>query len=118
MSIEGLKIAVYDFYCSDRQAVYKCGDKVRAEIGDVTILVNNAARVTGRRLLDCPDSTIENTFNVNLLGHFWVSIHREKLKYIFLHTCFVLILIHTSLINAPSYTAGKKKNYIYSKLRL
>ena len=45
-----------------------------SEVGNVSILVNNAGVVVGRKLLATPDHMIEKTFNVNLLGHFWVCI--------------------------------------------
>ncbi|XP_046581553.1 short-chain dehydrogenase/reductase family 16C member 6-like [Haliotis rubra] len=56
---------------SDRQAVYRTGEQVRQEVGDVTILINNAGVVTGKSLLESPDHMIERTFDVNLLAHFW-----------------------------------------------
>lgn len=59
------------FY-SNHDDVYKTGQKVMDEVGEVTILVNNAAVVIGRKLLDCPDQEIEKTFDVNLLAQFWV----------------------------------------------
>ncbi|WAR16146.1 RDHE2-like protein [Mya arenaria] len=43
------------------------------EVGVVDILVNNAAVVSGRSLLECPDEMIERTFDVNLLAQFWTA---------------------------------------------
>ncbi len=42
-------------------------------MGDITILVNNAGIVTGKRFLESSDSAIEKTFQVNTLAHFWVD---------------------------------------------
>lgn len=39
----------------------------------VDILINNAGIVTGKTLLQCPDSSITKTFEVNTISHFWVS---------------------------------------------
>lgn len=40
-------------------------------MGKVDILINNAGIVTCRTLLDLPDKAIENTYNVNILSHYW-----------------------------------------------
>lgn len=47
--------------------------KVKKEIGDVNILVNNAGIVSGKKLLELDDSEIERTFKVNTMAHFWVK---------------------------------------------
>ena len=52
--------------------MFATGKRVKNEVGDVTILVNNAGIVVGKKLLATPDDLIEKTFSVNLLGHFWV----------------------------------------------
>ncbi|XP_022700251.1 epidermal retinol dehydrogenase 2-like isoform X1 [Varroa jacobsoni] len=64
----------YSYVCNvaDRQVVYALSDKVRQEVGKVSIIVNNAGIVTGKRLLDIPDDSIEKTFNINVLAHYWV----------------------------------------------
>lgn len=57
----------------DRDAVYSAADKVRAEVGDPAVIVNNAGIVSGAKLLDLPDEAIRRTFEVNVLGLFWVT---------------------------------------------
>lgn len=44
-----------------------------SDLGSVDILVNNAGIVTGRKFLDCPDSMVLKTMQVNSMAHFWVS---------------------------------------------
>lgn len=56
---------------SDREAVYETASKIKQEVGEVTILINNAGIVTGKKLLDCSDALIEKTFAVNTVAHFW-----------------------------------------------
>lgn len=48
--------------------------KVKKEVGDVTILVNNAGTIYPADLLSTKDEEITKTFEVNILGHFWVSV--------------------------------------------
>ncbi|XP_025777476.1 17-beta-hydroxysteroid dehydrogenase 13 isoform X2 [Puma concolor] len=48
-------------------------NKVKKEVGDVTILVNNAGVVYPADLLSTKDEEITKTFEVNILGHFWIT---------------------------------------------
>ncbi|NXC41591.1 RDHE2 dehydrogenase, partial [Penelope pileata] len=57
--------------CSKRQEVYRAADQVKKEVGDVSILVNNAGIVTGKRFIESPDSLVEKTMEVNTMAHFW-----------------------------------------------
>ncbi|XP_041329593.1 epidermal retinol dehydrogenase 2-like [Pyrgilauda ruficollis] len=57
--------------CSKRQDVYRLADQVKKEVGDVSILINNAGIVIGKRFLDSPDSLVEKTMEVNTMAHFW-----------------------------------------------
>ncbi len=58
---------------TDRDFVRRAADRVRAEVGEVDIVVNNAGVVSGQRLLDIPDEKIERTFAVNTLALYWVT---------------------------------------------
>ncbi|XP_076349857.1 epidermal retinol dehydrogenase 2-like isoform X2 [Tachypleus tridentatus] len=64
---------VYTYFCdiSDREAVYTTAAKVKSEAGKVSILINNAGIVNGKRFLDCTDENITKTFNINTMSHFW-----------------------------------------------
>lgn len=66
---------VYTYVCDvgKRESVYSTAEKVRREVGDVDILINNAGVVSGHHLLECPDELIERTMVVNCHAHFWVS---------------------------------------------
>ncbi|KAI1889113.1 hypothetical protein AGOR_G00175730 [Albula goreensis] len=57
--------------CSKKPEVYRVADQVKREVGDVTILINNAGIVTGKKFMDAPDSLVEKTMEVNALAHFW-----------------------------------------------
>jgi all-trans-retinol dehydrogenase (NAD+) len=57
----------------DPDAVYSTADRVRREVGDPMLLVNNAGVVSGSRLLELPDDAIRRTFDVNVLALFWVT---------------------------------------------
>lgn len=54
-----------------REEIYNAARRVKAEVGDVSILVNNAGIVFGKTFLDSRDEDIVKTFDVNILAHFW-----------------------------------------------
>ncbi|XP_066088689.1 estradiol 17-beta-dehydrogenase 11-like [Saccopteryx bilineata] len=61
--------------CSNREDIYNSAEKVKAEIGDVSILINNAGVVYTSDLFATQDPQIEKTFEVNVLAHFWIGTH-------------------------------------------
>uniref|UniRef100_A0A665VQX5 Short-chain dehydrogenase/reductase 3 n=1 Tax=Echeneis naucrates TaxID=173247 RepID=A0A665VQX5_ECHNA len=69
----GVEAHAYTVDLSERRSIYQAADRVRAEVGDVSILVNNAGVVAGRRLLDCPDELLERTLLVNCHALFWMT---------------------------------------------
>jgi all-trans-retinol dehydrogenase (NAD+) len=69
----GREPAGYGCDVSDRHAVAETAARVRAEVGEVDVLVNNAGIVSGRYLVDLPDEKIERTFAVNTLALYWTT---------------------------------------------
>jgi all-trans-retinol dehydrogenase (NAD+) len=71
--LTGREPAGYGCDVSDRHAVAETAARVRAEVGEVDVLVNNAGVVSGRCLVDLPDEKIEQTFAVNTLALYWTT---------------------------------------------
>lgn len=67
----GGKAHTYTVDVSNKEILYKFGEQVRQEVGDISILVNNAGIVSGTPLLETPDNKIIKTFEVNVFSHFW-----------------------------------------------
>ncbi|XP_023996250.1 retinol dehydrogenase 10-A [Salvelinus sp. IW2-2015] len=69
------KPQVYTYVCDvgKRESVYSTAEKVRREVGNVDMLINNAGVVSGHHLLECPDELIERTMVVNCHAHFWTT---------------------------------------------
>ncbi|GBP38698.1 hypothetical protein EVAR_22347_1 [Eumeta japonica] len=65
---------VYKFECdvTQRDAVISLGDRVRREVGDVNILVNNAGIMPCRPLLQTSEKEIRSMFDVNVMGNLWM----------------------------------------------
>ncbi|XP_070798308.1 retinol dehydrogenase 10 isoform X2 [Pituophis catenifer annectens] len=66
-----LQVHTYTCDVSNRENVYKTAERVCKEVGEVSVLVNNAGVVSGHHLLECPDELIERTMMVNCHAHFW-----------------------------------------------
>ncbi|XP_049556577.1 epidermal retinol dehydrogenase 2 isoform X2 [Orcinus orca] len=64
-------VYAYTCDCSRKEEVYRVADQVKKEVGDVSILINNAGIVTGKKFLDCPDELMEKSFDVNFKAHLW-----------------------------------------------
>ncbi|XP_030632818.1 short-chain dehydrogenase/reductase 3b [Chanos chanos] len=63
------------FLCdvANREEVYKQAKVVREKVGDVTILVNNAAVVHGKSLIDSDDDALLKSQHINTMGQFWTT---------------------------------------------
>ncbi|KAK6012669.1 oxidoreductase, short chain dehydrogenase/reductase family protein [Ostertagia ostertagi] len=62
----------YTVDLKQREQIYSTADKVKAEVGKVDILINNAGIVTGK-IFDCPDELMELTMAVNTHALFYVT---------------------------------------------
>ncbi|KAM4854211.1 17-beta-hydroxysteroid dehydrogenase 13 [Thomomys bottae] len=69
----GVQVHAYVVDCSNREEIYNSVNQVKKEVGDVTIIVNNAGAIYPADLLSTKDEEITKTFEVNILGHFWVT---------------------------------------------
>ncbi|CAF2624213.1 unnamed protein product [Rotaria sp. Silwood2] len=57
---------------TNRESIYECARKVQEKFGNVTMIINNAGVVTGKPLVNCSDASIQRTFDVNVIAHFWI----------------------------------------------
>lgn len=62
----------YKVNISSPEAIHEAAEKVRREIGEPSVLINNAGVVLGKAILDCKQEKIKNMFDVNILAHFWL----------------------------------------------
>jgi len=67
----GVSTHAYTCDLSKREDVYRVMNKVKEEVGDIDILINNAGIVTGYKILQCPDELMQKTMDVNVTAHFW-----------------------------------------------
>lgn len=66
--------AVYAYQCdvSNREEVLRVAEKIKKEVGDVTILINNAGIMPCHAFLDHSSDEIKRIFEINVLAHFWM----------------------------------------------
>lgn len=77
-NMEGTSVYAYQCDVADREQVFKVAEKVKKEIGDVTILINNAGIACFRKFQDFSINEIEEVIDVNIMGHYWVSDIYDK----------------------------------------
>ena len=64
-------VSTYVVNLADRQATNQTMAAVIKQAGPITILVNNAGVVTGKRMVECADEMMELSVQVNTISHFW-----------------------------------------------
>lgn len=70
----GSRVYPYVCDCSSKENVYETAEKVKKEVGPVSILINNAGIIASvQTITESDDEDIEQTFKINTLAHFWVS---------------------------------------------
>ncbi|XP_050310618.1 short-chain dehydrogenase/reductase family 16C member 6-like [Anthonomus grandis grandis] len=65
-NVYGYKVDV-----SNRENVMQTAQKVRDQVGDVTILINNAGVMPHHSFLDHTEQEIRKIMDVNIMGNFW-----------------------------------------------
>mmetsp|Transcript_26648 Transcript_26648/g.39586 ORF Transcript_26648/g.39586 Transcript_26648/m.39586 type:complete len:307 (+) Transcript_26648:51-971(+) len=65
--------ATYKVDVTNKDEVYAVADRVRSEVGEVTVLINNAGIVSGKKIFDPEnnDAYMVKTMEVNTISHFW-----------------------------------------------
>eukprot|EP00794_Sanderia_malayensis_P015349 gene15349-16925_t len=65
----------FAYHCNlrDKHDIEPTASKVINDVGNPTILINNAGIVAGKYLMDMTDNDIEATFDVNILSQFWTT---------------------------------------------
>jgi all-trans-retinol dehydrogenase (NAD+) len=86
---KGIKVVVMDvipmtFETSKNVYYYKCditspaqiasvAAEIRKDVGEPTILINNAGVARGKNILDASEKDVRFTFDVNTLAHYWMA---------------------------------------------
>lgn len=110
--IEAADGVVHSYKCNlrDRKEISKTAEKVKEEVGEVSLLINNAGIITGKKFMDCCDEEISATIDVNILSHFWTI--KEFLPSMFQQNRGHIVSIasiagYTGLAGAVDYCSSK-----------
>ncbi|EPE25048.1 NAD(P)-binding Rossmann-fold containing protein [Glarea lozoyensis ATCC 20868] len=68
---EARGVSVYQCDVGDKEQVAKAALEIERDLGAPTVLINNAAIVNGKPLLELSAEEIDQNFRVNLLSHFY-----------------------------------------------
>ncbi|KAI0200574.1 short-chain dehydrogenase [Astrocystis sublimbata] len=70
-STEARGITYYQCDVTDRAQIARVAQEIERDLGTPTILINNAAVVTGKKLLDMNLDEVDRSLKTNLLSHFY-----------------------------------------------
>lgn len=54
--------------------VFEVVENIKNEVGDITVLVNNAGIMPSHTLLEHTKEEVETIFGINVFAHLWVRI--------------------------------------------
>jgi len=69
--MEARGFRTYAVDVTHRDAVFEAQKKIKCEVGEVDVLINNAGVVKGNSLLSLTEKQIRLTMDVNVISHFW-----------------------------------------------
>ncbi|KFM69240.1 Epidermal retinol dehydrogenase 2, partial [Stegodyphus mimosarum] len=72
LRLAGHTVFSYKVDVTNEQEVIHAANRVKQEVGDVSILINNAGVFSGQPLVNLPSHVIRRCFEVNSLAHFWM----------------------------------------------
>ena len=73
ITAQGREAFGYVVDCSKKEQIYKAAEQVRDEVGNVSVLVNNAGIVTANTIVDATEEKTDLVFRVNTMASFVVS---------------------------------------------
>ncbi len=86
LTSQGYESFAYVVDCSKKQDIYNAAQRLKEEIGNVSVLVNNAGILNDKLIIDLEDERLLQLFNVNFLSHYWVS-HNSAYRVIIIIEC-------------------------------
>ena len=84
--------------------------EVRKDVGEPTILINNAGVARGKKILDATEKDVRFTFDVNTLAHYWMAKEFVPSMVARDHGMIVTVASFAAYITAPNmvdYAASK-----------
>ncbi|KIM26278.1 hypothetical protein M408DRAFT_313662 [Serendipita vermifera MAFF 305830] len=112
---ENHNITYYKCDVSDSKQVERVAKEIKEELGEPTVIINNAGIVHGKLILDLSDEDVKQTFNVNVLAQF--NILRAFLPSLLTSKRGHIVTV-SSLLGRPGAACAQTSDYAASKAAL
>lgn len=117
---KGVKVVVMDvipmtFDAPKNVYYYKCditspsliaatATEIRKDVGEPTILINNAGVARGKNILDATEKDVRFTFDVNTLAHYWLAKEFVPSMVRHNHGMIVTVASYAAFVTVPNMT--------------
>ena len=79
-------------------------DEIRKDVGEPTILINNAGVARGKNVLDANEKDVRFTFEVNTLAHYWMAKEFVPSMVNRNHGMVVTVASYAAYVTVPNMT--------------
>ncbi|RAL66269.1 hypothetical protein DID88_005940 [Monilinia fructigena] len=84
--------------------------RIRSEVGNPTVLINNAGVTRGKSILDCTERDVRFTFDVNTISHYFMA--KEFLPYMIKNDHGMVVTVaslaaYLAIPNMTDYASSK-----------
>jgi len=117
---KGIKVVVLDvipmtFATPENVYYYKCditspstiasvAAEIRKDVGEPTVLINNAGVARGKNILNATEKDVRFTFDVNTLAHYWIAKEFVPSLVARDHGMVVTVASYAAYVTAPTMT--------------
>ncbi|KNB41867.1 epidermal retinol dehydrogenase [Blastocystis sp. subtype 4] len=107
---ENAEVYYYVVDLSSLDNIKEVAAKVKKDVGEIDVLVNNAGIVTGKSLFDSSETAIKRVMEVNTMSHFWTI--REFVPAMLERNCGTVVAVSSmagmvGTANLNDYCASK-----------
>ena len=78
--------------------------EIRRDVGEPTILINNAGVARGKNILDATEKDVRFTFDVNTLAHYWMAKEFVPSMVRYNHGMIVTVASYAAFVTVPNMT--------------
>ncbi|KAE8442819.1 hypothetical protein EG329_002791 [Mollisiaceae sp. DMI_Dod_QoI] len=103
---------VYYYQCdiTSPSTISSVASEIRKDVGDPTIIINNAGVARGKQILDATEKDVRFTFDVNTLAHYWIA--KEFVPSLVKHNHGMVVTVaslaaYVTVPNMVDYAASK-----------
>lgn len=97
---------VYYYKCdiTSPSTISSVAAEIRKDVGEPTILINNAGVARGKNILDATEKDVRFTFDVNTLAHYWMAKEFVPSMVARDHGMIVTVASYAAYVTVPSMT--------------